>query len=304
MDQTNTYIVPGSNYVKNVFDDWNAMSIVTKQEAPIVPNGRKKRRKRWAPAATLNAVVLDWNNVVLSYTYQYGERWVLYRDEIPINLLPWGGTTPYSGSYTDVDCAPGVTYVYTIRRDDGDIVVLSRNATTWAHNFPEQYDMPESGDVKTSLRDADHSNWYLLNGRAISTLPLAAQAAAAALGYTTDLPDSTECCIRSAPVYLGEVTGTNSITLNRNQLPNISLSGTTNTTGQHTHVIHTVDNAGVWDNYVAQGYNPDLNAGRETSAAGDHSHTVTTESLNGDVVQQVIDLTPKSFNVNLFIWLL
>jgi hypothetical protein len=306
MDQTNTYIPDGSNYVKGVFDDWNAMAVVggISVDGSHIPSGRKKRRKRWAPAATLNSVVLDWNNVVLTYTYQYGEGWGLYRDGVIIHILPSGGFSAYSGSYTDTTASPGTVYAYTMRRDDGDSVSATKTVTTWAHNFPELYDMPESGDVKTSLREADHSNWYLLDGRGVSSLPAAAQVAAIALGYTVNIPDSTDCCLRGSPSFIGEVTGTSNFTLNRNQLPNVTLNGTTNSAGDHFHIVGTYDNGGFEDNTVAQANNQSLNSSKQTSTDGAHTHTFTTESINGNVTQQSIDLTPKSFNVNLFIWLL
>lgn len=304
MDQTNAYIPDGSNYVKGVFDDWNAMAVVSgiSVDGSHIPSGKKKRRKRWAPAATLNSVVLDWNNVILTYTYQYGEGWGLYRDGDLIHVLPSGGFSAYSGSYTDTNASPGTVYAYTMRRDDGDSVAATKTVTTWAHNFPELYDMPESGDVKTSLREADHSNWYLLDGRSVSSLPTGAQVAAIALGYTANIPDSTDCCLRGSPSFIGEVTGTSNITLNRNQLPDEPITGTTSVDPGHaTYVSYQTRTVSAWDHGNT---NVDVVESLTTAASGSHTHTFSGSSLNGGVTQQSIDLTPKSFNVNLFIWLL
>jgi hypothetical protein len=288
----------------DIFDAWKAGGAAEPVYTALPSGKNKRKRRRTQPAGTLVATTLNWTSIRLSYTYQHGELWGLFRDGVLINLLPSGGAAPYSGVYTDTDLAPGTVYTYTLRRSGGTAIVAQRVIPTWAHNFPEQYDMPESGDVKTSLRDADHSNWYLLDGRLINTLPASAQAVATSLGYAVTLPDASECCVRGSATYLGEITGTNSVTLSRNQLPDVTLSGTTGIAGEHRHTVMTVDNGGVWDGYIAQGASPTLNAGRDTEPAGSHSHTLTTESINGGVTQQAIDLTPKSFNVNLFIWLM
>lgn len=37
--------------------------------------------------------------------------------------------------------------------------------------------------------------------------------------------------------------------------------------------------------------------------AGSHSHTITTDSINGGVTQEPIDITPMSLSVNQFVYL-
>lgn len=262
------------------------------------------------PIATITATVLDWNNVSLSYTYQYGTAIGLYMDETLLATQPSGGSGSYNGTLMVGQLQPGTEYVFSIRWNNGATIIGSHTVTTWAHNFPETYDMPDSGDVKTSLQPADHSNWFLLDGRAVSSLPPSAAAAALLLGYTTNLPNAQECVVRSDNTYLGEVTGQNSVMLNRNQLPNVTLpvTGTTSTDGSHSHEIPINADPPGTNFSVANGASQVINGGndRYTFPAGAHSHTFTTTtgSINGNVLQQAIDLVPQSFNINLFMWLM
>ena len=100
-----------------------------------------------------------------------------------------------------------------------------------------------TGDIKHSARTADHGGWYLLNGRAISTLPAAAQTAAASLGFTGNIPNAINRVLKTktAAETVGAVGGANTITIARVNLPNVNLTGNvngnTNATGVHTHAI-------------------------------------------------------------------
>lgn len=187
----------------------------------------------------------------------------------------------------------------------------------------------ETGDVKTSLLDGDHSFWYKLNGRAVTSLPAAAQAKATALGYTTSLPDTSNCYLKSGTFDIGDVSGVSSITLSQNQLPDVTLpvTGSTSTDGVHSHKMIGDGTEGTpgtaWANggglqtarYINQAWDYELHSvgtnaympsGSTTSGDGAHSHNLVganTQSINGGVTQQVIDLSPKGFNVNYFIWL-
>lgn len=187
----------------------------------------------------------------------------------------------------------------------------------------------ETGDVKTSLQAGDHSFWYKLDGRAVSALPSEAQTKAIELGYTASLPDASDCYLKSSAFDIGDVTGVNSITLNRNQLPNVTLpvTGSTSSGGVHSHKM-IGDAAGgtpgtAWvtggglmtARYITQDWDYELHStgtaayhqsGATTSSDGAHSHNIvgaSTQSMNGGVTQQVVDLSPKGFNVNYFVWL-
>ena len=97
------------------------------------------------------------------------------------------------------------------------------------------------GDIMQSFQSADHDGWYLLDGRAVSALPALARTAAATLGFTSSLPDSRDRVLKakSASEALVATGGANSISINKANLPNTSLSGTIAATlasaGAHTH---------------------------------------------------------------------
>lgn len=98
-----------------------------------------------------------------------------------------------------------------------------------------------SGDVKNSFKTADHSGWFLLDGRAISTLPAPAQAAANALGFSNNLPDATDRVLKTknSSENLGGIGGINALTIAQANLPNVTftgtISGTAASNGGHTH---------------------------------------------------------------------
>lgn len=100
-----------------------------------------------------------------------------------------------------------------------------------------------SGDIKHSARTADHGGWYLLNGRAISTLPAAARTAAAALGFTANIPNATDRVLKTktATEAMAATGGVSTISIARANLPNINftgnLSGNMTAAGAHTHNV-------------------------------------------------------------------
>jgi hypothetical protein len=126
-----------------------------------------------------------------------------------------------------------------------------------------------TGDIKHSARAADHGGWYLLNGRAISTLPVAARAAAASLGFTGNIPNATNRVLKTktGAETIGSVGGVNTITIARVNLPNVNFTGTLtgamDLAGTHAH--RTQGNAG---NAGQHSHNV---VGR-TTANGNHRH--------------------------------
>jgi hypothetical protein len=100
-----------------------------------------------------------------------------------------------------------------------------------------------SGDIKHSARTADHGGWYLLNGRAISTLPVNARNAAASLGFTANIPDATDRVLKTKTVteVMAATGGVSTISIARANLPNINfsatLSGNTTAAGAHAHSL-------------------------------------------------------------------
>ena len=82
----------------------------------------------------------------------------------------------------------------------------------------------------------------------------------------------------------GDTGGSDSVTLTEAQLPSHThaFSGTTNTTGAHTHSVSGVSTPGSTDSLSNNNDNSDLSNTVETNSAGDHSHTFSgTTSATG-----------------------
>lgn len=100
----------------------------------------------------------------------------------------------------------------------------------------------EIGDTKSSLKPSDHNGWIILDGRPISSLTPSQQTNAIGLGFTLNLPDATNKIM--VQLASGSALGTTlpSTTILQNQLPNVTLGGST---GLHNGHTHTVDPAAV-----------------------------------------------------------
>ena len=77
------------------------------------------------------------------------------------------------------------------------------------------------GDLKHGFQVADHAGWIKLDGRAVSTLTATQQAAAATLGFTTNLPLGDGAVFMQSAAVLGSVSGG---TLTQAMLPNVTLT--------------------------------------------------------------------------------
>lgn len=158
------------------------------------------------------------------------------------------------------------------------------------------------GDVKFGMQPADHDGWILLDGRLKSSLTPPQQATATTLGIGSNLPNMADRNIvgASGTKTLGSTGGSATVAIAQDQLPNVTL--TTSTDGGHTH------NAGNSTNYLLSlvgiiGY-PILNGASHatpTSSSGAHSHT--TSSINGNVPQQPLNLQNPYIAMNTFIYL-
>jgi hypothetical protein len=169
------------------------------------------------------------------------------------------------------------------------------------------------GDMRYSSVTTDHAGWYLLNGRALTSLPANVQTRAASLGITGNLPDAANKYIKQGTP--GTTTGAASVVLTQTNMPTFTLSGTT-TTPTHTHTLVSPgettlratdilqDPAGSANSYqLAGGAGPgSITASQNytSSADGSHSHTVTIPSGGTDTA---IPLSPSYIQVNYFIYL-
>lgn len=161
------------------------------------------------------------------------------------------------------------------------------------------------GDIKESITESiDHDGWIMLDGRPISSLTAGQQVQAATLGLTGNLPDAANSVLAPNGTSLGSVSGSNTKMIERSNLPEIILTGITNTTGEHTHSSDDgSSNQSIRPNSSLSTNRKAQTLPQDTLPSGDHTHSFTTESLNGGVSQQPIDMTPKSMSVNMFIYL-
>ncbi len=160
------------------------------------------------------------------------------------------------------------------------------------------------GEVKNSLETADHNGWYLLNGRLLTSLPARAQTSAVSLGFVSNLPNAADRILKGnsgADTFMASG-GSDSFVVIRENLPNITYSGTTSVTGSHQHSY--TDRAGtVWHGSTGTaitGLNNVGGANRTTEAAGDHSHTVSISTGGSNTP---VTLKPKNLVVQTFIYL-
>lgn len=93
------------------------------------------------------------------------------------------------------------------------------------------------GDIKQSILTEDHNGWYLMDGRSIAALPANAAANALLTGFAVNLPNAADSFLKgkSAVESLATAGGNNTRNLTQANLPNVTFSGTANTSGSHTH---------------------------------------------------------------------
>jgi hypothetical protein len=173
------------------------------------------------------------------------------------------------------------------------------SGASWQPLYTQVYNL---GDVKYGYQSADHNGWVQLDGRAKTTLTVSQQAVATALGIGSNLPNVADKTIVgvSGTKTLNTTGGSATTTIAQNQLPNVTLS--TSTDGAHTHT------AGTQVTYLLSligflGY-PILNASSNnavTSSSGSHSHT--TSSINGGVTQQSVSTQNPYLALNGFVYL-
>jgi hypothetical protein len=167
-----------------------------------------------------------------------------------------------------------------------------------------------AGDLKQSFLTADHNGWYLLNGRAIGTLPATAQSAAIALGFSTSLPDAADRVLKTTngSEAMAVTGGANNLSIDQANLPNLNLAGTitgtTTSDGDHNHT-GTTSSAGAHTHASTAGsgfllggtsinnngsgqYNSNtggvasawggVGLSGTTASAGNHTHTYTSNT--------------------------
>jgi microcystin-dependent protein len=183
------------------------------------------------------------------------------------------------------------------------ILASDNDGNLYKVNIPQK--LPEIGDIKDSYQTSDHAGWYLLNGRAITSLSATAQANAATLGFSANIPNFTDRYSKTASMVssIGVASGSSSYTLTQANMPSFTLSGTTSTNGAHTHTA-TDNVAGRW--YGGEGLRGfsgpavELWVTQTTSTSANHTHSLTLNSNGGG---QAISLAPAYIALNAFVYL-
>jgi hypothetical protein len=171
-----------------------------------------------------------------------------------------------------------------------------------------------NGDIKYAFIPADHDGWFLMDGRAYGAAGLNATqtANANALGFGGTLPNTSDKYLSQVTAGgLGSLSGnaSNQITIAQNQLPDVTLGGTTDDPGNHTHMTANLDfNNASFGSGAAPGYA--LNGGFSGSSnigsvlgGGAHTHMITSSSINGGVVQVVTNIKPHTMKANSYVYL-
>lgn len=175
------------------------------------------------------------------------------------------------------------------------------DGTQW---YKIKANVPVIGDVKYSSRTTDHDGWYLLNGRAINTLPSGAQTSATGLGFAANIPNAADRFLKakSGVETLGAAGGNSSVILTQANLPNMNFNGTALDAGTHLHSynergVNSVISAEI--NSVTTVDDNTVNSSL-TSVAPNHTHTfsVPTGGTSAPIVYK-----PSYLVTNIFIYL-
>jgi hypothetical protein len=159
------------------------------------------------------------------------------------------------------------------------------------------------GEVKHSFETADHAGWYLLDGRVLTSLPEKAGFNALGLGFVSNLPNVSNLFWKgvSTSVPFGDQSGSNSISLNRLNLPNLNYNVNTTSDGAHSH-SYTDAGSTMWHGSAGgalTGFNS-INVNRNTGDSGAHSHNFTVSSGGSGTA---ISFIPRYMVVQSFIYL-
>lgn len=161
---------------------------------------------------------------------------------------------------------------------------------------------PTFGDTKYGYQTVDHNGWVKLDGRATSTLTVNQQNQCTSLGIGVNIPNMTNKYLSQGVMgtEIGNVS--NTVVLSQSNLPNVTLNGTTASSGTHTHGLGGT----IFFNPFPEpgiGAIEYIGSGNTTGASGAHTHTFTTSSLNGGVAQTQVNITPRTLLLNCFIYL-
>lgn len=218
-----------------------------------------------------------------------------WRDDMSGNLVTGGTSTAYTvtsnGSFTSL--ADGVAIALRMNATNGaaptlNVDSLGAKAIATVFGTAVGTGKLRSGGVYVFVYDATDDKWIVQGnpneGFEAGTKMVFRQTAAPA-GWTKDTT-YTDAALRVTSGTISEQATAGkefstlfaARTITQAMLPNVTLSGTTNTTGAHTHTANS--NGTETNNRADGGATCADNGTHTTSSNGDHSHTVTV-SLGG-----------------------
>ncbi|CAL2075424.1 hypothetical protein [Tenacibaculum sp. 190524A05c] len=210
----------------------------------------------------------------------------------PVSGYPSGTTAQINAIANPVEA--------TIAYSTNEQIFYYYNGSNWV---PFNTSSNTIGDVKYGAQTGDHSGWYILNGRSITSLPANAQTAANSLGFTGTLPNATNRVLKhpNTGQNIGDTGGQVNTTLTQANLPNVNFTGNTNNAGNHRHTIpRRTRTFRVFNNVDSNVTFFANNGTTNTSTAGNHNHTV---SVNSGGSNQSFERYQPYLVVNTFIYL-
>ncbi|WP_299008440.1 hypothetical protein [uncultured Tenacibaculum sp.] len=174
--------------------------------------------------------------------------------------------------------------LFTLSTNAQEVRVIDNKGTiqTVSKNTP--------GDIKYGIQTDDHHGWYLLDGRSVNDVRLPTNAQTVAIsffGTSGNLPNAADKVLKhpheNGSQNIGDIGGSATTTLTRNNIPNYNLpTANTTTNGNHSHTGFTVSGTQILSTPRHQDppyYRVVTSSGvGNTSVNGNHNHTVTVNS--------------------------
>lgn len=190
----------------------------------------------------------------------------------------------------------------------GTLKLYSSNIDRWVY-----VRVNEIGDLKYSARQQDHHEWFICDGRSLSReeYPELFDVIGTSFGnddaFTFKLPDMrgrVPGAIGNGDGLssrdLGDTDGAETTTLTVNNLPSHTHTGTTNSSGDHSHTyVRPTDHVNVTEIGGEQAAQYDNMTTQNTGTAGAHTHTFTTNATGNN--ESFSRFQPTLFVGNLFI---
>ncbi|NUY79555.1 hypothetical protein HUK80_01510 [Flavobacterium sp. MAH-1] len=175
------------------------------------------------------------------------------------------------------------------------------DGTSWKHISTNA---PTIGDIKSSALASDHDGWYLLNGRVVTALPVAAHAYAQGLGFASNLPNGANRFLKGKTdaEILGSSGGSAGIVIAQENFPEFMFTATLGEAGLHNHSYNDrASGTGMSaEGGAIQTVADNVSVADTTGISGDHSHSF---SVNTGGNGTPIPFKPPYMASNLFIYL-